>query len=119
MKFFRYENKFGTGPYRNVPDGLWDMIMEHGDKRHPNLEEDELDNFCNSIYYSGCNSIESLYDWFSNWHKELFNNEFTIKIYESNFYKEGKSKLQFMFTKDNLIDSINDFEELIDALMKV
>ena len=114
---YRYENKNGFGPYwsnSNKPK-FTEMMWNHRyGTMHPDLDEDGLETYCNTNYFTACQSLEDLYRWFARYHELLYSSGYWIKEYETEEYVFGNSGLQLVFNKgkSELLSEIKQLTEL-------
>ena len=118
IKIYRLEYKNGKGPYQYhehshafEEDPLYSMWNEHTTKAFhvpPRLDFEKPvydGKRINQAFVFGCDTIETLHQWFQGWITKLFNFGFQLIEYELEIKDVifGKSKNQVAFKKDNAI----------------
>lgn len=81
---YRYENKYGEGPYQTAewrsPEDQQRMCDAHASLKHPSWCIDALRSVSRG-HLAGCDSREALDAWFDGWHQVLADNGFRVVEY--------------------------------------
>lgn len=112
MEIFRIENpECGNGPYSasGVYHEYWSSSYYNNADKHPTPQEDDmLNDFFNSEYYFGFESIDSLLKWFDQ-PKHLFALDelgFVIRVYETEVCYVGKSQVIFIKEDSEMVEEL-------------
>lgn len=115
---FRLELKDGSGIYRGSKGNIWNQITDsHVDLiRHPKPQNDsklEYDEYFDSEYFFGFETIAQYEEWFSNdeWRSKFSEHELVLSTYdvEKEFIRLGKKQLIFRKDKAALREQSDPF----------
>jgi hypothetical protein len=109
VNVYRIESANGTGPYQSGRYSF-DLCMAHSDDPfHPQPQHDPLlgpPEF--DVDFCGCDSPQSLADWFAGWLDRLHDDGFVVTVWEAENPSVGEyGQVLFQFGNAWLRDSLS------------
>ena len=110
VEVYRLEDKEGYGPYRFGGEFFKTLILDHGSRNmttHPAPWYD-FGRMPHNYEFFGCDSVESLKDWFGSYWEGLLERGFKVVLYviPEDDVHHGVSRKQIMCRTDNALKEV-------------